>query len=83
VNRRERRAAKAGDTFWCQCRHCGGRRSITVAIRNGEKDLMAENDCKCEPKPADLVCDQCGIRGKHWLGCDFIGLPESPAEMRS
>jgi|HubBroStandDraft_3_1064219.scaffolds.fasta_scaffold834535_1 hypothetical protein len=74
---------KTGDTFYCVCRHCGGQRSITVGMRFGEKELFAENDCKC-PKPAALfravACDQCAEIGKHWLGCAFIGLPSIPTD---
>ena len=80
-----------GDTFFCICRHCGGRRSITAGGRRAiyaedptaPTDLFAENDCDC-PKPSAMLavvaCEICGETGKHWLGCEYIGLPEIPKD---
>ena len=74
-------APQPGDTFYVECRHCKGRRSVATGERNGEQCLFVENDCAC-PKPASalvvVACDMCGETGRHWLGCEFIGLPEMP-----
>jgi hypothetical protein len=78
---------KKGDKFYCVCRHCGARRTISTGYRaryaddpKAPEDLFAENDCKC-PKPsivlATVSCETCGETGKHWLGCEYIGLPSS------
>jgi hypothetical protein len=81
---------KTGDTFCCECRHCGGRRTVSTGYRAiyahdpaAPEDLFAENDCRC-PKPVAVLkpvpCEYCSEVGKHWLGCEYIGLPEMPAE---
>ena len=83
MNRHQRRA-RAKQRFVAKCQGCEAEACVLHTLKRRaiyEDDPTAPEDlgiCKGCPCSAG-VCDSCGEREGHWLGCSVVGLPENHA----